>query len=149
MRLESGAFRMGSAIPKKYACEGENTSPPLNFSDIPPKTKSLALVCDDPDAPMGTFVHWVLWNIRPDMKGIGEGESAKVFCVEGSNDFGRAGYGGPCPPRGHGPHRYFFKLYALDSMLSLNPGATEAELENAMKGHILEKAELMGTYERK
>lgn len=147
MRIASSSFGNGGPIPKKYSCEGENLNPPLDISDIPKNTKSLALICDDPDAPAGTWVHWVVWNIRPDIGEIVEG--AKGLGVEGSNDFMKTGYGGPCPPKGHGPHRYFFRLYALDAMLSLRPGSAKNDLEKAMEGHIIEKAELVGTYERK
>ncbi|MEW6035884.1 MAG: YbhB/YbcL family Raf kinase inhibitor-like protein [Candidatus Micrarchaeota archaeon] len=147
MKVESPAFGNGAPIPKKYTCEGGNISPPLAISGVPENAKSLALVCDDRDAPMGTFVHWVAWKLPSSLKGIMEG--AKLPGVEGTNDFGRAGYGGPCPPRGHGPHRYSFRLYALDTQMNLRPGASRHELERAMEGHVLENAELIGTYERK
>jgi hypothetical protein len=147
MKLESPAFGNGAQVPKKYTCEGGNIGPPLAISGVPEKAKSLALVCDDPDAPMGTFVHWVAWGLPPSLREIAEG--AKLPGVEGTNDFGRAGYGGPCPPRGHGPHRYSFRIYALDTQMNLRPGASKHDLERAMEGHIIGMAELVGTYERR
>jgi hypothetical protein len=147
MRMISKAFGGEETIPKKYTCEGANVNPPLTMLDVPPNAKSLALICDDPDAPVGTFVHWVVWNVNPVTREIKEG--AKDIGMEGITDFRTIGYGGPCPPRGHGPHRYFFKLYALDSTIALKPGSSKKDLEKAMEGHILAKAELMGTYERR
>lgn len=149
-QITSSAFTEGSPIPRKYTCEGEDESPPLAWSTAPAGAKSLALIADDPDAPMGTWVHWVIFNLPPTLTGLPEG-IAKNPSVEGglqgNNDFRKTGYGGPCPPRGK-PHRYFFKLYALDTMLPLQAGATKAEVEKAMRGHILAQGQLMGTYSR-
>lgn len=144
MQIESTQFKPKEAIPSRYTCEGEDLSPPLNFKNVPSKAKTLALIVDDPDAPMGTFDHWIVWNIPADKKGLAEGES---LGVEGANHFGELHYRGPCPPRGL-PHRYFFKLYALDAELDLQEGSTKETLEKAMQGHILEKSELIGTYKR-
>ncbi len=144
LRVLSPAFKSMASIPKKYTCEGEDIHPPLVIEDIPEGTVSLAIICDDPDAPAGTWVHWVEWNIPP----RAYLEEGKHYGVLGVNDFGRLGYGGPCPPKGHGPHRYFFKLYALSENLSLAEGSSKAQLESAMEGKILAKAELVGTYER-
>jgi Raf kinase inhibitor-like YbhB/YbcL family protein len=146
MQITSDAFENGKPIQKQYTCEGPDMSPQLSISDVPTGAKSLALICDDPDAPVGTWVHWVVWNIDPKISQIPE--KAGSIGVDGTNDFRRLGYGGPCPPRGHGTHRYFFKLYALDTLLDLKKGASKKDLENAMEGHILAKAELMGTYSR-
>ncbi|HSB46943.1 MAG TPA: YbhB/YbcL family Raf kinase inhibitor-like protein [Candidatus Bilamarchaeum sp.] len=145
MELKS-AFENGREIPRQYTCDGDDRSPPLSISGVPPGAKSLAIIMDDPDAPAGTWVHWVVWNIDPKTSGIPEKAGPGV---DGASSFGRPGYGGPCPPRGHGKHRYFFKAYALDCMLRLAPGSGKAELETAMKGHVLESAVLMGTYERR
>jgi hypothetical protein len=123
-----------------------DVNPPLMVENIPPKAKSLALIVDDPDAPRGTWVHWVLWNVDPGTREIKE-QSIPTGATQGMNDFGNRDYGGPCPPSG--THRYFFKLYALDTALTLGPDANKAALEAAMKGHILDKAELIGLYERK
>jgi Raf kinase inhibitor-like YbhB/YbcL family protein len=143
--LTSTAFEDGAAIPRLYTCEGEDLSPPLAWSEAPEEAKSLALIVDDPDAPSGTFVHWLAWGIDPRSGGLLEGESASS---EGTGGFGESGYRGPCPPPGHGPHRYFFRLYALDQQLDLAPGASREELEGAMQGHVLAGAELVGIYER-
>jgi hypothetical protein len=121
-------------------------NPPLSISEVPAQAKSIALIMDDPDAPVGTWVHWVLWNVDPKTAQIPE--KAGKLGVDGTNSFRRPGYGGPCPPRGHGKHRYFFKIYALDTILPLKPGSGKADLENAMQGHVIDSAELMGTYER-
>jgi Raf kinase inhibitor-like YbhB/YbcL family protein len=143
--LTSGAFAQGQPIPRRHTCEGEDVSPALAWNGVPEGTVSLALVVDDPDAPSGTFTHWLAWRIDPAAGGLREGEAAPV---EGRNDFGSAGWGGPCPPPGHGPHRYFFKLHALDGKLDLPAGAGKAEVERAIEGRALAVAELMGTYER-
>jgi Raf kinase inhibitor-like YbhB/YbcL family protein len=143
--LTSGAFAQGQPIPRRHTCEGEDVSPPLAWSGVPEGTVSLALVVDDPDAPSGTFTHWLAWGIDPALDGLREGEAAPV---EGRNDFGSAGWRGPCPPPGHGPHRYFFKLHALDGELDLPAGAEKAEVEQAIEGRALAVAELTGTYER-
>jgi len=142
MRLASSEFENNGQIPSKFTCDGANISPPLNIEEIPENTKTLALIMDDPDAPMGTFVHWVTWNIKPTTK-IPE---AQKTGLEGINGFGNLGYGGPCPPSG--THRYVFKLYALNAEIDLNRGATKKDLEDAMKDHILAKAELVGKYSR-
>jgi Raf kinase inhibitor-like YbhB/YbcL family protein len=143
--FRSEAFAEGGEIPRRHTCDGDDLSPALSWSDPPPGTRALALIVDDPDAPVGTFTHWLGWNIDPQAGGLTEGESAPV---EGRNDFGRGGWGGPCPPRGHGPHRYFFRLHALDAVLYVGAGVERRELESALSGHVLATAELMGTYER-
>lgn len=150
MKLESSAFSANSMIPSRYTCDGVDSSPPLSWDEPPAETHSLALICDDPDAPMGTWVHWVLYDIPPTTRQLPEQVPAQAQVAgagnQGRNDFGKLGYGGPCPPGG--THRYFFKLYALDQMLNLKAGATKAEVEKAMQGHILENAELVGRYTR-
>ena len=149
-KVTSGAFQPGGTIPSRYTCDGEDVSPPLGWGEPPAGTKSFALISDDPDAPMGTWVHWVVYNLPPATRQLPEGflrdEQLPDGTRQGRTDFGRTGYGGPCPPSG--THRYFFKLYALDTMLALKPGATAKELEAAMQGHVLAGAELMGTYRR-
>jgi Raf kinase inhibitor-like YbhB/YbcL family protein len=144
MILSSSAFEDNGAIPSEYTCDGVDVSPPLSFSNIPENTKSLALIMDDPDAPMGTWVHWLVWNIPANKTGFSKGEN--ITYPQGKNDFGNFNYGGPCPPSG--THRYFFKLYALETTLQLNKGSTKKQLESAMSGHIIEEAQLIGTYER-
>jgi Raf kinase inhibitor-like YbhB/YbcL family protein len=146
IELTSPAFRQREHMPSKYTCDGMDVNPPLMVENIPPKAKSLALIVDDPDAPRGTWVHWVIWNVDPGTREIKE-QSIPTGATQGMNDFGNRDYGGPCPPSG--THRYFFKLYALDTALTLGPDATKAALEVAMKGHILAEAELIGLYERK
>jgi Raf kinase inhibitor-like YbhB/YbcL family protein len=143
--VHSSAFEHGEPIPRRHNCEGEDLSPPLSWLGAPQGTRSLALVVDDPDAPAGTFTHWLGWALDPGAERLGEGEAAPV---EGRNDFGTSGYRGPCPPPGHGRHRYSFRLYALDSDPDLPPGAGKRELERALEGHTLAAAELIGTYER-
>ena len=143
--LESSAFENVQAIPQRYTCDGEDLSPPLRWSSVPEGTQSLALVVDDPDAPSGVFTHWVAWGLDATSDGLGEGEPAPR---EGRNDFGASGYRGPCPPPGHGRHRYVFRLYALDRELELIASAGKGELEQALGGHVLTTAELVGTYER-
>jgi Raf kinase inhibitor-like YbhB/YbcL family protein len=145
IQLSSKAFTNGGTIPVKYTCDGENVSPDLSWSGTPQGVKSLALIADDPDAPAGTWVHWVLYDLPPDTTSLAEGTQG--VGVLGTTSFGDARYGGPCPPRGK-PHRYFFKLYALDKLLGLSPGATKAAVEKAMQGHILGSGQLMGTYGR-
>jgi len=148
--VSSTAFKEGEAIPKKYTCDGENISPPLEWSDIPKGTKSIALIADDPDAPRGTWVHWVLFNIPADVNGLPENvpprSTLKNGARHGINDSRKLGYDGPCPPGG--THRYFFKLYALGVVLSLETGATKVQLLKAMEGHILGEGQLMGKYKR-
>lgn len=143
MELTSPVFQHHGSIPPKYTCDGDNASPPLAVSDVPKNAKSLALICDDPDAPIGTFVHWVVWNIPSNTSQIPENHK---FQNEGITDFGRKGWGGPCPPSG--THRYFFKLYALDTTLSLPPTARKRDLEFTMRGHVLGEAQLVGLYKR-
>ena len=152
IQLTSSAFAEGQPIPEKYTCDGADISPPLKWTNIPQGAKSLALVCDDPDAPAGTWVHWVLYELPPAVTELPEGvpttETISNVAKQGVNDFKRIGYGGPCPPRG-GPHRYFFKLYALDAELQLKAKATKKDLLRAMEGHSLAEGQLMGTYKRK
>jgi len=149
--LRSSAFRQNQAIPKKYTCDGSDVSVPLNWNDPVHETKSFALIADDPDAPRGTWVHWVLYDLPADTRELAEGIPAKETlddgAKQGKNDFGKIGYGGPSPPPGPA-HHYHFKLYALDKMVGLRPGATKQQLLDAMKGHILAQAELVGTYKR-
>lgn len=145
MKLTSD-FEHNSNIPSKYTCDGENSAPELTVVGVPAGTKSLALIVDDPDAPMGTWVHWVVFNIPINTIKINE-KTLPHTVKQGITDFGRVGWGGPCPPSG--THRYFFKLYALDSLIDLQPGCTKAQLERSMQGHIKEKAELIGLYKRK
>jgi len=144
MKLTSPAFTHGGKIPVKYTCDGDDVNPPLRISDPPEGVKSYAMIVDDPDAPMGTWVHWVVWNMPRELMDVHEKEA---LGVSGTNDFKKPGYGGPCPPPGPS-HTYRFKLYALDAMLELNKGATKQELEQAMEGHILAQAELDGEYQR-
>ena len=141
----SSVFKDGQTIPERFTCKGENVNPRLDFSELPIEAKSLALIMDDPDAPAGTFVHWVAWNI-PVSKEIKE--NANGLGVDGVGSFGVPGYRGPCPPPGNGPHRYFFKAYALDCLLELKPGSDKEKLLKAMEGHVLASAELMGRFER-
>jgi len=149
--LSSPAFEPEGAIPRKFTCDGEDISPPLEWEGVPNDAESLALILDDPDAPRGTWVHWVVYNLEPGLTGLPEGAVARAdgrpMGVQGRNDFRRNNYGGPCPPSGPA-HRYFFKLYALDTVLDLEAGATKAELEAAMQGHTLAQGQLMGTYGR-
>lgn len=151
IELTSTAFQPGAAIPKPYTGDGADHSPPLRWSEPPAGTRSLALICDDPDAPRGTWVHWVLFNLPPQSGELEEGlptvDTLANGAKQGTNDFGKVGYGGPAPPGGK-PHRYFFKLYALDTVLDLPAGATKAELVDAMKGHVLAEGQLMGIYRR-
>ena len=148
--LSSSAFTEGAPIPALHTCEGKEISPPFAWTDPPVDTKSLALISDDPDAPGKTWVHWVLYNVPPSARMLPAGfpttQELPDGTRQGMTDFGRTGYGGPCPPSG--THRYYFKLYALDTMLSLSSGATKAQVESAMHGHILAHAQLMGTYRR-
>src|SRR5262245_9853623 len=149
--LRSSAFQQNQAIPKKYTCDGSDVSVALNWNEPGNGTKSFALIADDPDAPRGTWVHWVLYDLPADTRELPEAVAAKdsldVGAKQGKNDFGKIGYGGPCPPAGPA-HHYHFKLYALDKMVGLRPGATKQQLLDAMKGHILAQAELVGTYKR-
>jgi Raf kinase inhibitor-like YbhB/YbcL family protein len=148
--IKSTAFSEGGTIPKQYTCDAADTSPALTWADAPQGTQSFALIADDPDAPVGTWTHWIIWNIPPGQalpEGVAKTDSLSDGSRQGRNDFKRIGYGGPCPPPGK-PHRYFFRLYALSTNLDLKPGATRGELERAMKGHVLAHAELMGRYGR-
>jgi Raf kinase inhibitor-like YbhB/YbcL family protein len=150
-QIASASFSPGGSIPKKFTCDGPDTSPQLSWKDAPAQTQTFALIVDDPDAPVGTWVHWVLYNLPANSKELTEGvekqEQLSNGALQGRNDFRKIGYGGPCPPPGN-PHRYYFKLYALDSKLNLKAGATKAEVESAMKGHILGQTELIGRYGR-
>ena len=145
MKLTSPAFKHKGAMPSEYTCDGEDISPELSIENAPENAKKLALIMDDPDAPAGIWVHWVVWNIPPNIKKIAKG--TEPGGIGGKNSWGRIDYGGPCPPSG--THRYFFKLYALDTTLGLKEGSSKKDLEKAMLGHIIEKTELMGTYKRK
>lgn len=145
MKIQSLVFGHNQIIPTKYTCDGEDLSPPLKLEDIPAGTQSLVLIVDDPDAPVGTFVHWTIWNIAPATTEIPQG-SVPGEAQQGMTDFGKVGYGGPCPPSG--THRYFFKLYALDTILQLPSSSKKGEIEAAMGGHILAQAELIGLYSR-
>ena len=150
LEITSSVFSEGEMIPTRYTCDGPDVSPDLAWSGIPETAQSLALICDDPDAPMGTWVHWVLFNIPAGASGlaaeISPDASLEDGAQHGTNDFGRLGYGGPCPPGG--THRYFFKLYALDTRLDLDSGIKKARLVDAMEGHVLAEAQLMGKYSR-
>jgi Raf kinase inhibitor-like YbhB/YbcL family protein len=150
MKLTSSAFSEGALIPVRYSCSGDDFSPPLTWSDIPAGAKSLALIADDPDAPVGTWVHWVAFNLPVTAGGLPEGiKDAKQLLgggIQGANSWRRTGYGGPCPPSG--THRYFFKLYALDTILSLDNKAAAKDVQAAMNGHILAEAQLMGRFKK-
>jgi len=150
IKITSSAFKDGDMIPKRYTCDGENTSPPIAWSGLPEGTKSVAIITDDPDAPVGIWVHWVIFNIPPDIKGLPEavpdGKTLDSGARQGINDSRKIGYVGPCPPGG--THRYYFKIYALDKDLDLAAGATKKELLKAMEGHILGEGQLMGRYKR-
>jgi Raf kinase inhibitor-like YbhB/YbcL family protein len=147
--IRAEAFKPGADIPRKFSCQGSDASPALAWTDPPAGTQSLVLIVDDPDAPAGTWVHWVLYDLPPSVRRLAEAlpPTAEVTGGgrQGANDFGKTGYGGPCPPPGK-PHRYFFKLYALDTRLNLKAGVTKSDVEQAMKGHVLAKAEMVGRY---
>ena len=151
IKITSTAFEEGGMIPEKYTCDGIDVSPPLMWTSIPEGTKTIALICDDPDAPMGTWVHWVLFNLPAKINELSENvptdEELKSGAKQGRNDFRKIGYGGPCPPGG--THRYYFKLYALDTELDIKSGAVKEQLLKAMEGHILGKGQLMGRYKRR
>jgi Raf kinase inhibitor-like YbhB/YbcL family protein len=151
IELTSSAFREGETIPKKYTEDGEDVSPPLAWSEPPAGTRSFALICDDPDAPVGTWVHWVLFNVTGESRRLDEGVPARDSLPEGAkqgkNSWKNIGYGGPAPPKGK-PHRYYFKLYALDTPLDLAAGATKEQLLDAMRNHVLAEGQLMGKYGR-
>ena len=142
LKIMSSAFKYNERIPAKYTCDGIDVNPPLKFRNIPTGTKSLALIVDDPDAPMGTWIHWIVWNMPP----TEEIDEDTVPGIEGINDFNKNSYGGPCPPSG--VHRYFFKIFALNAMLDLNSNARKRDLEEAMKGKIISEGELIGLYGR-
>ncbi len=152
LQITSTAFAEGQSIPQKYTCQGSDISPPLAWTNTPANTKSFALIMDDPDAPMGTWVHWVLYDLLANTTGLPEDVAKTQFIAgnakQGLNTWPHLGYGGPCPPPGK-PHRYFFKLYALDTLLDLKPGLTKKDLLKAMEGHVLAEGQLMGTYQRK
>jgi Raf kinase inhibitor-like YbhB/YbcL family protein len=147
--LTSTAFQEGESIPQQYTGDGRNVSPPLKWRDPPTGTRSLALICEDPDAPRGTFTHWVVFNLPAESRELAEGVPAEATLpngtAQGTNDLGKVGYGGPSPPPGK-PHRYFFKLQALDQPVELPPGATKSQLLAAVKDHVLGEAQLMGTF---
>jgi Raf kinase inhibitor-like YbhB/YbcL family protein len=143
MKITSTAFGNGEKIPDKFTMYGENHIPPLHLEQVPPKARSLALIVDDPDAPKGTFNHWVLFNVDPKITDIKE-DCVPVMATQGRNDFGQVEYDGPKPPSGE--HRYFFRAYALDTVLPLGRGSQRQQLENEMKGHVLDTATLMGKY---
>ncbi len=149
MEIKSSAFQEGGMIPKQYTCDGQNVSPPLEWSGVPQEARSLVLIADDPDAPDGTFTHWVVFNMPATTKSLSENVARGTIegaGRQGKNDFSKNGYGGPCPPSG--THRYFFKLYALNANLALDDGATKSQVEAAMDGHILAQGELMGKYQK-
>jgi len=149
--ISSPSFSNGGDIPRKFTCDGADVSPQLSWTEPPPGTKSFALLVDDPDAPVGNWNHWVMWSLPPALRSVPEGVPKTERLADGSqqgrNDFHKTGYNGPCPPQGK-PHRYYFKLFALDNTLELKPAATKHDLERAMKGHILAHAEWMGRYGR-
>ena len=150
LQVTSTAFKEGQSIPRQYTCDGVNISPPLEWNGTPKSAKTIGIIADDPDAPSGTWVHWVVYNLPAENIGLVENlpltEDLKAGGFQGKNDFQKIGYGGPCPPSG--THRYFFKVYALDNELPLKAGATKAEVEKAMQGHIVAQGQLMGTYSR-
>ena len=150
-RFFSNAFPEGGQIPETYTCQGADVSPALEWQGEPSGTLSFSLVVEDPDAPVGIWTHWLLYDIQPNLHQLSQGfKPASKLGLSGTNDFGRQGYGGPCPPRGHGPHRYFFRLYALDvHTLGLPAGVKRAELLEALKGHVLAEAQTMGRFERR
>lgn len=151
LEIKSNAFKQGESIPVQYTCEGEDVSPDINWSDVPVGTQSFVLICDDPDAPSGTWVHWVIFNIPGGKTGLSQALSKQpVFedgTVQGTNDFGNNGFGGPCPPP-YKPHRYFFRLYAVNTKLNLGAKATKKKVLEAIAGHICGQAEFYGTYAR-
>jgi hypothetical protein len=150
MRLQTNAFQAEEAIPREYSCDGKDVSPPLSWTEVPEGTRSFVLIADDPDAPGGTWVHWVYYDIPKALRELPKGVEAvdhpSPGGTQGVNDFGNLGYGGPCPPGG--VHRYYFKLYALDETLNLKPGGSKKDALNEMEGHVLEETRLMGTFSR-
>jgi Raf kinase inhibitor-like YbhB/YbcL family protein len=151
MNLSSQSFTNGGVIPKKFTCDGADVSPQLSWTDAPASIKTFALLTDDPDAPVGNWNHWTIWNVPASAKGLPEGVPKEPRLADGTrqglNDFHKPGYNGPCPPQGK-PHRYYFKLFALDTTLDLEPTATKKDLEGAIKGHIQAQGEWMGRYGR-
>jgi len=151
LQLTTTAFAPGQSIPRRHAYDEDDISPALQWSGVPAGARSLALICDDPDAPMGVWVHWVVYDLPAQTPGLAEGQPKTPTLPDGGkqgvNDYQKIGYGGPCPPPGK-PHRYFFKLYALDVQPNLQPGLTKAQLLKAMEGHVLAEGELMGTYQK-
>lgn len=148
--LQTSAFRDEGLIPGRFTCDGANVSPALTWRGAPVGVQSFVLIMDDPDAPHGTWTHWTLFNLPGALSELAEGWRSGAPGLSGRNDFGSVGYGGPCPPRGHGPHRYFFRLYALAAAsLPLRAGAARAELERSLAGHVIGQAQMMGRYERK
>jgi Raf kinase inhibitor-like YbhB/YbcL family protein len=145
LRISSPAFENSGKIPKEYTCDGKNVNPPLKVENVPSNAKSFALVFDDIDAPRGTYVHWIVWNIHPGLKEMRE-NSVPEGGVQGMNDFKKRNYGGPCPPGR--AHKYVFRIYALDTLLNLNPNGTKKNLEKAMEGHVISGAQLTGSYKR-
>jgi Raf kinase inhibitor-like YbhB/YbcL family protein len=145
MKITSSAFQQDGNIPAKFTCDGSDTSPALQITGVPSEAKSLVLIADDPDAPGGLFTHWLIWNIPPQTNSIAEGSAPKG--VHGTNDFGKPGYKGPCPPPG--THRYSFKIFALDGELEMRALAKRGQVDAAMKGHVIAQGELVGRYERK
>jgi Raf kinase inhibitor-like YbhB/YbcL family protein len=149
-QIFSSAFHDGGWIPELYSCEGADISPSLEWGSAPAETRSLTLIVEDPDAPSGVWTHWLLYDVGPKIQGLPQSFRPGALAVSGTNDFGNPGYGGPCPPKGHGPHRYFFRLSALDvATVGLPAGARRAELLEAMKGHVLAEAQYMGRFEKK
>ncbi|MCC6616833.1 MAG: YbhB/YbcL family Raf kinase inhibitor-like protein [Anaerolineae bacterium] len=152
IRLVSSAFEPGHTIPARHTCDGEDVSPPLRWEHVPSNAISLALICDDPDAPAGTWTHWLIYDIPPEIDTLAEGiptDGTLPFGArQGTNSFGRIGYGGPCPPRGSS-HRYFFTLYALNRRLDLPSGAIKATVQSALEGHVVGEGQLMGVYQRR
>jgi Raf kinase inhibitor-like YbhB/YbcL family protein len=150
--LHSTDFVRNDVMPPRFTCSGANVSPALEWGSVPPETESFALICEDPDAPRGLWVHWVIYNIPKNVRGLPQRVETEAELPDGSrqgkNDAGKIGYSGPCPPPGHGPHRYFFRLYALDTRLDLAPGATRGELLGVIEGHVIGQAEVMGRFER-
>lgn len=146
MIISSSAFNLDEEIPKRYTCDGQNVSPPIDFFDVPEGTQDLVLIVEDPDATPETFIHWIIWNINPKFDGIGEGNVTEAS-IEGKNSNGENHYSGPCPPSGR-PHRYYFRLYALSDKLNLQHGSSVAELRAAMDGKVIDEDSLMGFYQR-
>ncbi len=150
LKLVISAFPEGDRIPELHTCDGADVSPAIEWSGAPDSTQSYVLIADDPDAPAGTWNHWLLWDIPRATRALAQGFKPGKLGQSGANDFGRQGYGGPCPPKGHGAHRYFFKLYALDvPTLGLKAGARRDDLDRALKGHVLAEASYMGRYQRR